>query len=52
MITNDTLVEKVEFFSVQVIPPRSGLPTNIRLDPDQTFVEILDNDCKCPVLII
>ena len=50
MIINDTLVEKVEYFSVQVISPRSGLPTNVRLDPDRTFVEILDNDCKSPVL--
>ena len=44
-IYDDTLLEEVEFFSVQVIP---GLFPNIRLDPDLTFVEILDNDCKWP----
>ena len=40
----------MEFFSVQIVPPSGGLPANIQLDPDLTFVEILDNDGKFPVL--
>ena len=52
VIINDTLLEKVEFFSVQTVPPSDGLPANLRFDPVLTFVEILDNDSKCPVLII
>ena len=47
-INNDTLLEELEFFSVQVVPGPDGLSDNIQLDPDITFVEILDNDCKCP----
>ena len=47
-INNDTLLEELEFFSVQVVPGPDGLSDNIRLAPDLTFVEILDNDCKCP----
>ena len=47
-IYDDTLLEEVEFFSVQVVPESGGLSPNIRLAPDLTFVEILDNDCKWP----
>ena len=47
VINNDALLEEVEFFSVQIVPP-DGLSPNIRLDPDMTFVEILDDNCKCP----
>ena len=46
-IDNDALLEEVEFFSVQIVRP-DGLSANIQLDPDLTFVEILDNDCKWP----
>ena len=47
-INDDTLLEELEFFSVQVVPGPDGLSDNIQLAPDLTFVEILDNDCKCP----
>ena len=47
-INDDPLLEELEFFSVQVVPGPDGLSDNIRLAPDLTFVEILDNDCKCP----
>ena len=47
VINNDILLEEVESFSVQIVPP-DGLSPNIRLIPDITFVEILDDDCKCP----
>ena len=47
VINDDALPEEREFFSVQIVPP-GGLSPNIQLDPDITFVEILDNDCKCP----
>ena len=48
LINDDTLLEEVEFFSVVVVPGPDGLPENIRLAPNLTFVEILDNDCKWP----
>ena len=51
-ITDDILLEEVEFFSVQAVPPEGGLPQRVFLDPDLTFVEIMDNDCKCLALII
>ena len=47
-INDDDLLEEVEFFSVQVVPGLDSLSEKIRLDPDLTFVEILDNDCKWP----
>ena len=47
VINDDILLEEVEFFSVQIVPP-DVLSPNIRLDPDLTFVEILDDDCKWP----
>ena len=47
-INDDTLLEELEFFSVQVVTGQDGLSDNIRLAPDLIFVEILDNDCKCP----
>ena len=49
-IVDDNLLEATENFSVQVVPdPFShpdGLPSNFILEPDLTFVEIMDNDCK------
>ena len=47
-INDDALLEEVEFFSVQVVSGPHGLLESIRLAPDLTFVEILDNDCKWP----
>ena len=47
VINDDALLEEREFFSVQIVPPDGPSP-KIRLNPDITFVEILDNDCKCP----
>ena len=48
-IIDDRLLEEVEFFSIRVVPDLffTDFPMNIQLDPDVTFVEILDNDCKC-----
>ena len=51
-IIDDPLLEGAEIFSVQVVPGPGGLSAQIRLDPDLTFVKILDNDCKCPDYII
>ena len=48
VINDDALLEEVEFFSVQVVSGPDGLLESIRLAPDLTFVEILDNDCKWP----
>ena len=48
VLNDDTLLEEVEFFSVVVVPGLDGLSENIRLAPNLTFVEILDNDCKWP----
>ena len=50
-INDDTLLEELEFFSVQVVPGPGGLSAQIQLDPVLTFVVIQDNDCKCPVLL-
>ena len=47
-INDDALLEELEFFSVQVVPGLDGLSDNIRLAPDLAFVEILDDNCKCP----
>ena len=47
VINDDVLLEEREFFSVQIVPP-DGLSPNIQLNPDITFVEILDDNCKCP----
>ena len=47
-INDDTLLEEVEFFSIVFVPGLGGLSPNIRLAPNLTFVEILDNDCKWP----
>ena len=46
-INDDALLEELEFFSVQVAPGPDSLSDSIRLAPDLTFVEILDDDCKC-----
>ena len=48
-IINDNLLEGIEFFSIEVVPDPNvvNFPSNVRLDPDATFVEILDDDCKC-----
>ena len=47
-IINDNLLEGIEFFRVEVVPDPFVIdfPSNVRLDPDVTFVEILDDDCK------
>ena len=52
MINDDTLLEELEFFSVQVVAGPDGLSPQIRLEPDLISVEILDNDCKCLGYII
>ena len=48
-IINDDLLEASETFSVEVVPDPFVIdfPSNVQLDPDVTFVEILDNDGKC-----
>ena len=52
MIVDDDLLEGIEFFSIKVVPDPfvvniMQFPSNVRLDPDVTFVEILDKDGKC-----
>ena len=49
-IIDDDILEGVEFFSIEVAPDPfvTNFPSNVLLDPVVTFVEILDNDCKCP----
>ncbi len=49
VIVNDNLLEGVEFFSVEVVPDPFvfDFPTNVQLDPNVIFVEILDNNGKC-----
>ena len=51
-IIDDDVLEKVEYFSLQVILDQfqSDLLPNVKLEPNVTFVEILDDDCKCPVI--
>ena len=48
---NDSLLEITEFFSIEVVPDPfvANFPSNVQLDPALTFVEILDNDCKCHI---
>ena len=50
-IIDDELLEEMEFFSIEIFsfPYVTDLefPTDVQLDPDVAFVEILDNDCKC-----
>jgi hypothetical protein len=45
-IINDNLLEGIEFFRVEVVPDPFvvNFPPNVRLEPDVTFVEILDDD--------
>ncbi len=47
-IIDDDVPEGVEFFSIEVVPDPFivNFPTNIRLEPNVAFVEILDNDCE------
>ena len=52
VIVDDDLLEGTEFFSIEVVPDPfvvniMQFPSNVLLDPDVNFVEILDNDCKC-----
>ena len=49
VINDDNLLEGVEFFSIEVVPDPfvTNFPSNVRLDPPLTFVEIRDNDGKC-----
>ena len=52
VIVDDGLLEELEFFSIEVVPDpfvvnMMEFPSNVRLDPNVTFVEILDNDGKC-----
>ena len=48
-IIYDNLLERTEFFSIEVVPDPfvTNFPPNVRLDPALTFVEIRDNDSKC-----
>ena len=48
-INDDNLLEGLEFFSLEIVPDPfvTNFPSNIRLEPDVTFVKIRDNDCKC-----
>ncbi len=45
-IIDDAIPEGVEFFSIEVVPDPFivNFPTNIRLEPNVAFVEVLDND--------
>ena len=49
-IEDDDVLEETENFSLQLVPDSfsrpDGLPPNFILEPDLTFVEIMDNDCK------
>ena len=47
-IIDDDLLEEPEFFSIAVVPDPFviNFPSSVQLDPDVTFVEILDNDGK------
>ena len=51
-ITNDDILEGVEYFSIEVVPDpfETDFPPNVQLEPNVTFVKILDDDCKCLTL--